>query len=292
MDTDRAPGMAKDFTCGTRTYDTHNGMDIAVRNLSSAVAGTDVVAAADGTVFQTTDGVPDGVVRTNNIELTSQLPCGNSVMIEHKSGWQTIYCHLKQGSVAVRSGDKVAEGQVIGQVGLSGATSWPHLGFSVSRNGQSIDPYTGRSALEGCGLSARSLWKSPADYPYQPFSIFNLGLDIHAPEEKTLDEGTYEPIAALPTNTPVLTLWGMVFGTREDDRVELIVTDPDGKEFVRFEGTFEDASEKRLIQASRERFNEVWKPGTYSGVIRLIREDGAKDLTTAWSVSINLVQEN
>lgn len=63
---------------------------------------------------------------------------GNYVMILGDGG-VAFYAHLRRGSVAVRVGQKVAEGDVIGRVGNSGNTTMPHLHFHVM-NG--ADPLT------------------------------------------------------------------------------------------------------------------------------------------------------
>ena len=56
-----------------------------------------------------------------------------------------MYCHLS--SIAVREGDAVARGQVVGQVGMTGRTTGPHLHWSVSLNGNRVDPVQVMAAL-------------------------------------------------------------------------------------------------------------------------------------------------
>jgi murein DD-endopeptidase MepM/ murein hydrolase activator NlpD len=94
----------------------HAGVDWA------APLGTRVVAAGAGRVVST----------TVSVEL------GNSVLIDHGTGWQTVYAHL--ASFDVRDGDCVTFGTDIGKVGSTGRTSGPVLHFEVRRNGQPIDP--------------------------------------------------------------------------------------------------------------------------------------------------------
>lgn len=63
---------------------------------------------------------------------------GNAIVIDHGSGWQTLYSQLS--SIDVRDGDCVAFGALIGKVGSTGLSSGPHLHFEVQQDGRPIDP--------------------------------------------------------------------------------------------------------------------------------------------------------
>ncbi len=56
---------------------------------------------------------------------------GNYVMIEHGNREYSLYAHLKPGSVRVRVGDRVAAGEILGELGSSGNSTEPHLHFHV-----------------------------------------------------------------------------------------------------------------------------------------------------------------
>jgi murein DD-endopeptidase MepM/ murein hydrolase activator NlpD len=63
---------------------------------------------------------------------------GNLILIRDGSGLVTAYAHAD--AVAVRQGQTVREGQVIGRVGRTGAVSTPQLHFQVRRDGRPVDP--------------------------------------------------------------------------------------------------------------------------------------------------------
>ena len=99
---------------------THDGVDIA------ATLGTTVMAACAGTVSAVTD---DALM-------------GTTVTISHSDGYETTYANL-QGKPVVEAGDSVSAGAIIGAVGATAAAEsaqGPHLHFSVTQDGDAIDP--------------------------------------------------------------------------------------------------------------------------------------------------------
>jgi murein DD-endopeptidase MepM/ murein hydrolase activator NlpD len=78
--------------------------------------------------------VADGQVR----EAGWKGNCGKAVVVQHRNGLETVYCHLS--AVAVSSGKPVSQKQVIGYVGTTGRSTGPHLHFAVRRGGQFVNP--------------------------------------------------------------------------------------------------------------------------------------------------------
>ncbi len=99
----------KDFRCHTRTYNTHDGTDFAIRDLAVMEQGVPVVASAPGVVRRIRDGMEDQPLtdKASRARIVGR-ECGNGVVIEHEGGWQTQYCHLRRGSVQVKVGERTA----------------------------------------------------------------------------------------------------------------------------------------------------------------------------------------
>ena len=64
--------------------------------------------------------------------------CGKAVVLRHRNGYETVYCHLS--GVAVSAGKPVAQKQLIGWVGQTGLATGPHLHFAVKRGGGFVNP--------------------------------------------------------------------------------------------------------------------------------------------------------
>ena len=100
--------------------------------------GIPVVAPVSGLVTNAHDGEPDEVpaITSNNVI----APTGNHVVIQLETGTYLVIAHLKQGSVVVKTGDTVEEGQVIGECGNSGNTSEPHIHIHHQRQDPTVFP--------------------------------------------------------------------------------------------------------------------------------------------------------
>ena len=86
-----------------------------------------ILAPAAATVLASIDGVPDQAIGTTN---PAQY-AGNHVILDLGHGEYAMLAHLRQGSVRVKPGDRVAPGDELGRCGNSGNTSEPHLHFQL-----------------------------------------------------------------------------------------------------------------------------------------------------------------
>lgn len=93
--------------------------------------GIDFTASVGTDIYSTGDGVVTKVER-------SRGGYGNSIIINHGFGYETVYAHMSK--MDVRRGEKVKRGQVIGHVGNTGKSTSPHLHYEVRKGGKAIDP--------------------------------------------------------------------------------------------------------------------------------------------------------
>ena len=104
----------------------------AERNESWFAFGRPVLAAGAGRVADAYDRMADDRRFDEAEVLTRELaPAGNYVVIDHGNGEFSIFMHLKRGSVKVKTGDRIARGQQIAEVGASGSSLFPHLHYEL-----------------------------------------------------------------------------------------------------------------------------------------------------------------
>lgn len=94
----------------------HGGIDVA------ALPGTPVLATADGVV--------------SRVETAGGL--GNFVAVQHRDGTESYYGHLRAQSV--RIGQRIMQGQKLGELGSTGRSTGPHLDYRIRRNGEQFNP--------------------------------------------------------------------------------------------------------------------------------------------------------
>jgi murein DD-endopeptidase MepM/ murein hydrolase activator NlpD len=107
-------GERSDPFTGVPNY--HNGIDIVNR------PGTPIFAAMAGTVA----------------EVGFNYNYGNYVILKHSGQYQTLYGHLIR--FLVGRGQKLQQGEAIGELGTTGYSTGPHLHFSIFHGGQPVDP--------------------------------------------------------------------------------------------------------------------------------------------------------
>lgn len=225
LDRDPGPG-ARDYTCGSDTQDGHGGTDIRLRDMADQRRGVDVLAAADGIVLRLRDGEPDLSVRERGPAAVKGIECGNGVVVGHGDGWETQYCHLARGSLAVHPGQSVRAGQPLGRVGLSGETEFPHLHIGVSHRSVAVDPFApgpGGAAAGGTCGSGASLWvRTP---PYAGRQAINTGFTDRPVDMAAIEAGG---VPAAGPDAPYLVAYVRATNLRPGDVARLTLCGPGG----------------------------------------------------------------
>jgi len=179
-----------DFKCDPVDIRGHEGSDLSITQ-SAMEHGVNVFAAAEGTVQWVFDGkydqcpsdhpdcrMPGGMAPDMNEGGRVCTPLGqycregqgqcfwcfdggNVVVILHDSStgvFATRYDHLKRGSIRVKPGEHVRQGQVIAQVGSAGHSTGPHLHFEIWKSTfyDPYDPWPGQ-----CNAADKRLWPYP-----------------------------------------------------------------------------------------------------------------------------------
>ena len=276
VDRDPGPG-ARAFDCGPQSYDGHTGTDIRTADLEAMAAGVTVIAAADGVVRGLRDGVPDGGTAT----MPEGQGCGNGVALTHPGGWETQYCHLMQGSITVTAGQEVTAGTVLGRIGYSGQTEFPHLEFILRRDGQIVDPFDAGD-LATCGAPPAPLWSATVENTGG--GILSAGFAPGIPEFEAIRAGTADA-ERLEMFGPAIVLWGFIHGGRVGDILRLEIIDSTGASFHAQDVTL-DRTQAELFRASGRRIPGAIPPGDYTGTVTLIRGGTILDAFTV-TVPVN-----
>ncbi len=273
-----------DHMCGRRTYDTHKGTDIAPMDPAAPIA---VLAAADGVVRGTRDGMDDAIMRVRD-EKRMAAQCGNGVRLDHGGGWTSQYCHLQRGSVTVRTGDRVSAGQLLGRIGSSGRSDFRHLHFQVELYGRQVDPFNGERPATPpiCDTnpdSDGSLWRAREVRElagYVPSVIYRAGISTGAPDhDRALHDG-YPDRASIAAEALVgyIFILGVSAGTTVDTRI----TGPGGERVFENRTTLERDRARAFSFTGTRRKSAAWTPGRYSARFRVRGEGpgGAFELET------------
>lgn len=292
FDHNTTEGAFQDYACGTLGYDGHTGTDIRMRHVGAlAGEGVDVLAAADGEVKRviTFASVADEDVPVLQLikRAVMRVGCGEEVVIGHDTGWQSHYCHMRQGSVRVKEGDRVEAGHVLGKMGMTGTTVFPHLHFGVSHYGLSIDPFAAQLHGYDCAKDARySLWQPEVEkqLAYTPSGVIDAGFTVGEPTVAIVRQTGARPLTRL-SKTKDMGVWAELFGLRHGDAVTLEVTAPDGTSIAQQGWRQDGAVAIRLIAVTVTPPETGWQAGEYRAALRVTRE-GKTAISHTWATEL------
>lgn len=147
---------------------THEGVDIIARS------GLNVYAVDDGTI-------------TRQYLAASSPLAGNGWRLTRADGTYFFYAHLSAFAPGLKIGSVVKAGQILGQIGMTGAAGSPHLHFEVHPGGGvAVDPTDIVRAVDGCKVTS---------VPLQPGQT-----------PPTTTPVTTVPVTTTPVTTPVTTV--------------------------------------------------------------------------------------
>ncbi len=283
VDRDPGPGV-RDVACGELTGDAHKGTDIALADMATLALGVAVRAPAAGRVVGVRDGMPDVAITAPGAPPLEGRNCGNGVRLEHADGWSSQLCHLRRGSLTVRQGDRVAAGAVLGLVGLSGETTFPHLHVQFERDGVLIDAMDGAAVADGaeCGGALAPLFAH--DVAYATLPLVGVGVAPAAPEDADILRGWHRE-ETLPATAPALVVWMHGYGTRAGDVVVFELSGPAGEPVVAHRTTLERGHARGTLFAGARRPAAGWTPGRYQGAVEWRRGDAVAARTFAFEIT-------
>mgnify|MGYP000884291495 CR=1 FL=1 len=100
--------------------------------------GKEIIAPCDGTVVLVVDGVKDNAISETNTFNVG----GNMVILKSTANEYLVFCHFKHGTLQVKEGQTLKQGQLLGLCGNTGNSSEPHLHFHI-QNIENINSATG-----------------------------------------------------------------------------------------------------------------------------------------------------
>ncbi len=268
---DHGGGAApKDYKCQGETYHGHDGTDFRVLNTKSDIR---VLASAGGTIKAIRDGVEDKLAnKPELLRAVIRQECGNGIVIAHEGGYETQYCHMRNGSIGVKVGESVKAGDPLGKVGYSGAAAFPHLHLSLRRGSVKLDPFGGE-LLEACGISGANFWSSATrqKLSYRDSELLELGWSEKALNLADLELG--------PSNTPrpehnwpAIVVYGRAINLRKGDVLKLELFGARGP-LAKNEQQLQTDKAEYVISVGKKAVGGQLPGGPYRGQLKIVRKD-------------------
>ena len=173
----------------------------------------------------------------------------------------------------VRNGEIVRAGQVIGLVGMSGKTEFPHVHFMVVKGRMIVDPFRGVGGHPKCGLGAAPLWSAKVleKFAYEPAALYNAGFYGGLIGPKAVRIGLKSP-NEISRYVPTLSLWVDMMGARAGDALNFKIRSPGGKTILDHTVDLEKTQARIFRRITLTNKKTAWPDGVYLGVIELTRK--------------------
>lgn len=295
MDHNPAKDAVQDYTCGSLTYDGHNGTDFRVPTYANLAGGVKILATAAGEVAHV-QALPE--IKKEDAPLVQLMKlrgmhnkCGSTIRIDHGTGWQSIYCHLDPDGVTVAKGDRVKAGQVIGRMGTSGKTQFPHVHYELRHYNNPIDPFVGYAGAYDCSPEKRySQWHEAVagQLFYVQTGIIDAGFSHNAPTAQLARNGTAYA-ATLDNAAPAIHFGVELYGLRTYDVLTVRIFAPDGALLAEKRTTYDNPYAVSFETLSAEG-KTAWPQGIYSAQVTLDRFEHVLKKTVInrrWQIKID-----
>jgi murein DD-endopeptidase MepM/ murein hydrolase activator NlpD len=247
----RYPGYLMDYNGGERTYDlasgyNHQGTDLVAWPfgwVKVALNQVEIVAAAAGTIIMKEDGNFD---RECTADFEEEREA-NYVIVAHQDGSLAVYGHLKKASLTKKKeGDIVDQGEVLGILGSSGYSGYPHLHFEVYDPSENlIDPFAGPQNQ----MNSTSWWIDQP--PYYDLELLAVMTHSAQPLGGQCKNAERTNVARRFAPGDEVYLAAYLRDLRRNQRVKYTVLEPDGDVFAK--GRFERLESHALIAGLVER---------------------------------------
>lgn len=200
---------------------------------------------------------------------------------------------MLKDSITIKENQEVKKGQVLGFVGLSGKTEFPHLHITVKRNNIVLDPFLGTepSINYNCNNSSQtdkaSLWDDAtyAKLKYIDTAILNFYTTTKIPTKFLARTGQYRE-STIDKNSKNIILWADIMGVQKGDNILFEIVDTNGNNVFK---SIQEVPKKYVLYFiyAGERLNKnKFSKGEYTSKLTLTRDN---KVVTSSSKSISVM---
>ena len=186
----------------------------------------------------------------------------------------------------MRPGDQVRAGQPLGDVGLSGATEFPHVHLTVRQDGKMVDPFDYGAPLDRCGVAGTSLWSPRAERAlvYRSPEVIVSGFAGGAISMDQVEAGEVGHVPPGPT-AAALVVYVMAIGLETGDIQRLDLRAPNGALIMVDKDDPLDRPKDTFLMFGGPRLKTArWPAGTYRARYTVVR-GGALVLVKTFQVT-------
>ncbi len=179
---------------------------------------------------------------------------------------------MANGTLTIKPGDRVAAGQPLGLVGLSGETEFPHLHLTVRRDDRVVDPFAVDVQPGSCG-GGTPLWDEPSQkaMAYRAGEVINRGFSDRPLTLEAIENDEQHPEKPTP-RAAALVAYVLTIGLERGDQQTLRILDPNWKLFSEYVAAPLDHDKAQaFVMTGRKRHNDPWPTGTYRATYRVQR---------------------